>query len=186
MADMQVSTLPATDATRLRLLQGKMPASEAELAELVALRKQAAGGVALAEVPGTPEHMLARWKSYSGPPRNGTLGFTQWAAGHPSRMANSVKGTAIEEIYRTEFAESGIVSRSAVVKTPSGQSRQVDALIENGPGKGRTMVQFKAGEESLTTTPRVSGGASLGSSSLSNEAALAADGEFVLNNDTVI
>lgn len=181
----QIARLAPTDAARLRELQVRMPASEAELAELVALRQRAAGGP-LAEIPGTPEHMLARWRQYSSPPRNGSMTFQQWAAGHPSRMANSVTGPAVEERYRVALEQRGTLSRSAVVQSPSGQARQVDALIEGAPGQRRVMIQIKAGEESLTTAPRQSGGASRGSSSLSNAAALATDAEFIAAGDRVV
>ena len=184
MSEARISTLPSGDAARLRLLQARTPASPEELAELVDLRSRAAGA-SLAPVPGTPEHMLARWSQYSAPPRSGQMTFQRWAAGHPSRMANSVAGPAAEERYRSALGEGGVASRPAVLRTPSGQSRQVDALIEGGRGQGRNLLQIKAGEESLTTTPRVSGGSSLGSASLSNEAALAADAEFVTMGDRV-
>jgi len=184
LSETQIARLPATDAARLRALQVRMPASEAELAELVALRERAAG-TELSLVPGTPEHMLNRWRQYLSSPRASHLGFQQWAAGHPSRMANSVVGPATEETYRAALAQGGVPSRSAVVLTPSGQRRQVDVLIERGRGQGRDLIQIKAGSESLTTAPRRGGGASLGSSSLSNEAALAADAEFVAAGDRV-
>jgi Domain of unknown function (DUF4157) len=184
MSEARISTLPPADAARLRLLQSRLPTSPGELAELVDLRSRAANA-SLAPIPGTPEHMLARWTQYSAPPRSGLMTFQRWAAGHPSRMANSVTGPATEERYRSALAEANVVARSAVLRTPSGQSRQVDALIEGGRGQGRNLIQIKAGEEALTTTPRQSGGSSLGSASLSNEAALAADAEFVAMGDRV-
>jgi hypothetical protein len=184
MSEIQVSKLPTADAARLRFLQTKMPASADELTELCALRTRAAGG-AQAPIAGTPEHMLARWKSYSGPPTNGAWSFQRWAAGHPSRMQNSVSGVEREEAYRLALAEGGVSSRSAVLQSPSGQSRQIDALIEGGRGQGRNLIQFKAGYESLTTAPRVSGGASRGATSLSNDAALNVDKEFVTLGDRV-
>ena len=184
MNELVIDTLPPADAGRLRVLQSRMPASQAELEELVALRRRASG-VDLPEVAGTPEHMLARWKEYQASPDNAGLDFEHWAAGHPSRMRNSVRGTAREEVYREALSTAGTESRSAVLKTESGQSRQIDALIEHGKDQPRDMIQFKAGEESLTTKPRQSGGASRGSSSLSNEDALKADAEFIKNGDHV-
>ena len=59
-------------------------------------------------------------------------------------------------------------------------------LIEGGRGQGRVIIQIKAGKASLSTTPRQSGGASLGSSSLSNTEALAADAEFIATGDHVV
>jgi hypothetical protein len=183
LAESQISRLSATDAARLRELQSRMPASQAELEELTALRARAVGGE-LPETAGTPEHMLTRWRQYVASGRDMT--FQQWAAGHPSRMANSVGGIAREESYRIALAEVGVPSRGAVLQTPSGQRRQIDVLIEGGRGQGRVIIQIKAGKASLSTTPRQSGGASLGSSSLSNTEALAADAEFIATGDHVV
>ena len=176
--------LPVGDAARLRFLQSGMPASEAELAELVALRKKAAG-MDLPLEPGTPEHMLDGWNKYKSPARNGKLNFNRWAAGQPSRMRNSLVGNEVEAEYRDALTEAGAPARNAVLQTKSGQARQIDALIEGAKDGKRDMIQIKAGEESLSKTDRQSGGASYGSSSLSNEDALVTDAEFIKDGDRV-
>lgn len=180
LADDAMTALSDVEATRLRELQSQMPASEAELAELVQLRTKAAGGAFPAE-PGTPEHMLDRWLGYKGGPWE----FGRWVAGHPSRMANSLAGPAAEVPYGTGLATEGVTSRPAVLQSASGQRRQVDILVEAAPDGSRELIQIKAGSESLTTTDRISGGASRGSSSHSNRDALAIDREFVEAGDRV-
>jgi hypothetical protein len=184
MSELQIASLPPVEAATLRELQSRMPASVDELEMLVALRTKAAGAQ-LAPVPGTPEHTLAAWQRYLASPRPKKLGFPQWMAGHPSRMANSLAGPAAELRYRAALADVGTIGTSQVLKTPSGQPRQGDVVIEGGPGEGRSILQIKAGSESLTTTPRASGGASLGTSSLSNADSLVADAELIKAGDHV-
>jgi hypothetical protein len=182
--DAKIATLPAPEAARLRVLQARMPASPEELQELIALRKKANGGVAPSFAAGTPEHTLDAWKRYQSSDRPVKQSFERWMAGHPSRMANPVRGGAREAAYRSALDDAGLEARNSVVETPGGQKRQVDALIDRPDGT-RDMLQIKAGKESLDLTARESGGASRGSSSLSNADALQADAGLMTRGDRV-
>ncbi len=185
-----VENLDETKAARLTELESRMPKSPEELEELVRLREEAAGGT-LPRDPGTPEHMHDRWQSYD----NDELGdqeFDQWAAGHPSRMANSKSGVDVEKEYREAlFNEAGVAAPASVIPADeiprSDNARQVDLMISGGgTKKGRDhLIQIKSGEESLTTSPKESGGSSRGSSSLSNKDALATDGKLIKDGHRV-
>lgn len=200
------TNLTSKEKEELLGLQGKVPTSEKDLERLVELREKAAGGPLPPEA-GNPEHMLDAWIRYQarekedGQPKQD---FKRWAAGHPSRMRNSQSGVAREAEYRQALADSGHVSRSAVVsvpvRNPDGTvqtnpdgstktvNRQVDLLIEGkdgGPDHQVHQVQIKSGEESLTTTARNSGGSSSGSSAHSNKDALVIDGEIVKSGTPV-
>jgi hypothetical protein len=178
-----LSKLSPEEAARVRELEVHLPRSDEELAELVRLRTKA-NGAALPEVAGTPEHMLARWQTYKAPPRNGKMTFAEWVAGHPSRMKNTKAGLAAEARYRAALAEESVSSRGAVVKTKAGKPRQVDVLVDAEDGT-QDLIQIKSGRESLTTTPRRSGGASSGTQSLSNADALARDAELIAEGNRV-
>lgn len=177
-----LSSMSTADAQRLRTLQGRMPASPDELEELVRLRQSAVG----AELParaGTPEHMLASWRRYA--PRNPRQTFERWVAGHPSRMRNSLRGPVREDAYRSALADVGLEAPGDTLQV-AGQGRQVDLVVPPTGSQPRTLVQVKAGKESLTLPPRRSGGASRGRESLSNADALRLDQQLVRGGDRVV
>jgi hypothetical protein len=179
------SRLSTEDANQLRALQSNVPDAEEQLEKLVRLRRKAVG-TDLPQVPGTPEHMLDRWRQYLGSNRPKKMPFKQWAAGHPSRMRSSVKGIEVEDAYRTLLGGDE-QAPSKVLTSPGGKRRQVDSVTAGGEGEGRTLFQAKSGRESLTTTARASGGRSRGASSLSNNDALDIDRTFVeVNKDKVV
>jgi hypothetical protein len=184
--DALVARLAPADAARLRVLQGRPPTTVEELDELIALRTRAAGKPG-SLTAGTPEHMRDRWDRYLASTRPKHKRFEAWAKGHAQRMANSVTGLDAEAEWRLAFEDLEIEAGASVVKTAAGKARQVDMLIPAAEGEPRTLIQLKSGaNESLTTTARRSGGASYGSSSLSNADALALDADLVVEGNRVI
>ncbi|MBX3154852.1 MAG: DUF4157 domain-containing protein [Deltaproteobacteria bacterium] len=186
LAEATVGKLPAGEAAELRRLQTKMPESELELERLVALRGRAHGAELPVNDPGTPEHMLQRWREYLATDRPTKQTFLRWVAGHPSRMASSVRGVEIERIYRA-LAGDDAHAAGKVLRSPEGRLRQVDVPFVAGRGVRRTLLQVKSGAESLTTGSRTSGGKSRGATSLSNSDALDIDSTFVqISMDRVV